>query len=227
MVSESNTKTKPPPDVRDCGKPRTPAPLHTPRCEQVGAPLRKSLKAGARSRNQAGHPLALGSTHMHALYEFCQWLNNSNIGTSIRESTLVFPIVEGTHLLAIGVSAGTIAITDLRLLGWIMKKDPATRVMSSLLPFTIGGFIVVFLSGSLLFWAEAEKSYRNPWFRFKLLFLLLAGLNALFFHTGIYRRMRDWDNEDPPPAKARFAGASSLVLWALVIWLGRQFAYSS
>ncbi len=164
---------------------------------------------------------------MPALYEFCQWLNNTDISTAIRESTFVFPMIEGTHLLAIGVSAGTIAITDLRLLGWIMKKDSATKVMRSLLPFTIGGFVVVFITGSLLFWSEAEKSYRNTWFRFKLLFLLLAGLNALFFHTGIYRRMSEWDHVDPPPSRARMAGATSLVLWALVIWLGRQFAYSS
>jgi hypothetical protein len=164
---------------------------------------------------------------MSALYEFCNWLNETNISVAIRESTFVFPLIEGTHLLAIGVSAGTIALTDLRLLGWIMKKDRATKVMGSLLPFTIGGFIVVFITGSLLFWSEAEKSYRNVWFRFKLLFLILAGLNALFFHMGIYRRMREWDLEDPPPQRARIAGASSLVLWALVIWLGRQFAYSS
>jgi uncharacterized membrane protein len=164
---------------------------------------------------------------MPALYEFCQWLNNTDISVAIRESTFVFPMIEGTHLLAIGVSAGTIALTDLRLLGWIMKKDPATKVMNSLLPFTIGGFIVVFITGCLLFWSEAEKSYRNPWFRFKLIFLVLTGLNALFFHLGIYRRMKEWDFADPPPSKARMAGVTSLVLWALVIWLGRQFAYSS
>jgi hypothetical protein len=164
---------------------------------------------------------------MPVLYDLCQWLNNTDISVAIRESTLVFPLIEGTHLLAIGVSAGTIALTDLRLLGWIMKKDPASKVMSALLPFTIGGFVVVFITGSLLFWAEAEKSYRNLWFRFKLIFLILAGLNALLFHLGIYRRMNQWDNEDPPPSRARMAGATSLVLWALVIWLGRQFAYSS
>ena len=164
---------------------------------------------------------------MPVLFDLSQWINNTDISVAIRESTLLFPLIEGTHLLAIGVSAGTIALTDLRLLGWVMKKDPASKVLSSLLPFTIGGFIVVFITGGLLFWAEAAKSYSNVWFRFKLLFLLLAGLNALVFHLGIYRRMDKWDNDATPPSRARMAGASSLFLWATVIWLGRQFAYSN
>ena len=163
---------------------------------------------------------------MSVLFELCQWLNNTDTSVAIRESTLVFPFIEGTHLLAIGVSAGTIALTDLRLMGVGMKKDPASKVLSALLPLTICGFVVVFITGALLFWSEAEKSYSNPWFRFKLVFLLLAGLNALVFHTGIYRQMDRWDNDDRPPAKARWAGGLSLVIWATVIWLGRQFAYS-
>lgn len=164
---------------------------------------------------------------MSSLFELCNWINDSASSTALRESIFVFPVVEGLHLLAIGVSAGTIALTDLRLMGVIMKKDPASKVLHSILPFSIGGFIVVFITGSMLFWAEAAKSYRNPWFRFKLIFLLLAGLNALIFHLGIYRRMNIWDTDDMPPSKARMAGMVSLFLWAMVIWLGRQFAYSS
>jgi hypothetical protein len=162
-----------------------------------------------------------------SLFDLCNWINATASSTGIRESVLVFPIVEGTHLLAIGVSAGTIAMTDLRLLGVMMKKEPASKVLRAILPFSIWGFVVVFITGSLLFWAEPAKSYRNPWFRFKLLFLLLAGLNALIFHLGIYRRMDRWDSDSIPPSKARMAGALSLILWATVIWLGRQFAYSN
>ena len=36
----------------------------------------------------------------------------------------------------------------------------------------------MFSSGALLFWSEAEKCYRSPTFRIKLIFLALAGLNA-------------------------------------------------
>lgn len=163
---------------------------------------------------------------MQILYDFCQWANNTPFSVALRESTLAFPFIEGTHLLAIGVSAGTIAFTDLRLLGFLMKKEPASKVMSSLLPFTIAGFIIVFITGLLLFWAEPAKSYRNMWFRWKLTLLIVAGLNALIFHLTVYRRMDQWDLDAIAPRSARLAGAISLAVWATVIWLGRQFAYN-
>ncbi len=41
----------------------------------------------------------------------------------------------------------------------------------------------MFLTGGLLFWSEAERVYSSTTFRFKLLFLFLAGVNALVFET--------------------------------------------
>jgi len=163
---------------------------------------------------------------MQILYDFCQWANGTAFSTALRESTLAFPLIEGTHLLGIGVSAGTIALTDMRLLGVLMKKQPASKVLSSLLPFTITGFVIVFITGFLLFWAEAAQSYVNIWFRWKLSLLILAGVNALVFHSTVYRRMEKWDLDAITPVGARMAGVFSLALWATVIWLGRQFAYN-
>jgi len=160
------------------------------------------------------------------IYEFCQWLQDTAFSTALRESEIVFPCVEGTHLLGIGVSAGTIAFSALRLLGVMMKKEPASKVLAALLPFTIAGFAVVFSTGLLLFISEPAKSYGNYWFWLKLSFMAAAGLNALIFHTTVYRRMAQWDLDAVTPRGARLAGMISLVFWALVIWFGRQFAYN-
>src|SRR4029450_1787167 len=89
----------------------------------------------------------------------------------------MFPVVEGTHLLALGVSVGTIAIVDLRLLGITMRQERVSDVMGQLLPWSFGGFIVMVVTGVLLFWANATLVYISPWFRLKMLLLLLAGAN--------------------------------------------------
>lgn len=160
------------------------------------------------------------------LFRVCQFLEGTTLGTALRESTLMFPIVEGSHLLALGVAVGTIAIADLRLLGVTMRDEKVSDVLGQLLPWSIGGFVVMFVTGGLLFWSEPVKVYGSVWFRLKVLFLLLAFLNALVYHLTISRRLPEWDRDPVPPWPARLAGLCSLTLWALVITAGRTTAYN-
>jgi len=158
-------------------------------------------------------------------FNLCQWLFDSELGTSIRESTFVFPLIETTHVLAIALLVGTVAILDLRLWGVVLKGERVTTVARQLLPLTWAGFSVVFSSGLLLFIAEAAKLYANPAFRLKLLFLILVGLNPLVFHFTVYRDVDHWDAAVVTPPRARLAGGLSLALWAGIIVAGRAIAY--
>jgi hypothetical protein len=56
------------------------------------------------------------------LFQLCQWLNDTRLATSIRESDVVFPVIEAVHVLAIALLAGTVAIVDLRVPGLILKR---------------------------------------------------------------------------------------------------------
>jgi hypothetical protein len=161
----------------------------------------------------------------HFFLGIAQWLEATTFATALRESLLMFPIVEGTHLLALGVSVGTIAIVDLRLLGITMRQERVSDVMGQLLPWSFGGFIVMVVTGVLLFWANATLVYISPWFRLKMLLLLLAGANVVMYQLTIHQRIADWDQDPRPPMSARIAGGCSLLLWALVIAAGRTMAY--
>jgi hypothetical protein len=160
-----------------------------------------------------------------SLLTICQWLQDTYIGTGIRESLLVFPLIESTHVLGLAISVGSIIVVDLRLIGAVMRSERLTDVLEQLQPWTLTGFAVMFLSGALLFWCEAAKCYVSTAFRIKMLFLLGAGINALLFHTRIYRRVADWDADAHLPASARFAGWAGLILWTGVIAFGRWTAY--
>jgi hypothetical protein len=159
------------------------------------------------------------------LQHFCLWLNGSGLGTSIRQSIWVFPIIETVHVLGITVLVGSVAIFDLRLLGLFFKREPVWQMARQLLPLTWAGFAVMFVSGFLLFAAEATDSYGNWAFRLKVLLLLLAGLNPLVFHLTIYRRVAAWGEQAVTPLRARLAGFFSLTLWASIICAGRAIAY--
>jgi hypothetical protein len=159
------------------------------------------------------------------LFQFCQWLYNSGLGTAIRESIWIFPIIETIHVLAMALLVGTIAILDLRLLGLLFKREAVSDIAGQILPLTWTGFAFMFTSGFLLLCAEAAKSYYNPAFRIKVILLLLAGLNPLVFHLTIYRNVATWNYQVVTPWRARLAGACSLALWSGIICAGRAIAY--
>ncbi len=162
---------------------------------------------------------------MMSLYEICQFIQDSQIGTAIRESQIVFPVVESIHVLGLAVSAGAIVLLDLRLTGLGMPQVTPGQLMNRLKPWYMTGFAVMMITGGLLFWSEAEKLYRSPTFRWKLFFLILAGLNALYYEVKFVPKMDGWTEKSALPQGAKIAGWCSLISWAAVIGFGRWTAY--
>jgi hypothetical protein len=164
--------------------------------------------------------------HENAVARLCQWIYDSEIGTGIRESIWVFPIVEGTHLLGIALSVGMLCWFDLRLLGLALTDQPASKVWRQVMPWALIGFVLMFVTGGLLFWAEAARAYASIHFWIKIGLLVAAGMNALIFETTAHRNMAEWDKAPVPPFRARMTGAISLVLWTAIIITGRTMAYN-
>ena len=71
----------------------------------------------------------------------------------------------------------------------------------------VAGFVVMVITGALLFYAIPVRSYQSLWFRIKVIALILAGLNAFVFHSGIDRRVAEWDRRADAAAGARAAPA--------------------
>jgi hypothetical protein len=161
-----------------------------------------------------------------ALAKFSRFLYESKIGTGIRESVWVFPIVEGTHLLGIALSVGMLCWFDLRLLGFALRDVPVSKVWQRVMPVAFVGFALMFVTGLLLFWAEALTAFHSVHFWIKIALLLLAGVNALSFEATAHRNMSEWDAAPVPPLRARMTGAISLILWTAIIITGRTMAYN-
>jgi len=161
-----------------------------------------------------------------SISQLCQWLQDTPWGTGIRESTWVFPIIEGTHAIGIAFSVGILLIMDLRLAGVLLRREPVSQVSNQLMPWSLGGFVIMFITGILLFWSQAMKAYGSIFFRIKLVLLVLAAINALAFELTLRRNIVAWDTDEKPPFRARLAGILGIVLWAGVIAAGRTMAYN-
>jgi hypothetical protein len=161
-----------------------------------------------------------------SLLPFCEWLASTAGSMALRESLYMYPVVESVHVWTLAVFIGLAVILDLRLLGLALRQVPVTEVVQRLTPWLVGGGAVMILSGSMLFYAIPVRTYQSVWFRSKMAFLVLAGLNAWLFHSGVYRSVTSWDLAAAIPGKAKLAGAISIVLWAGIILSGRFIAYN-
>ena len=160
------------------------------------------------------------------LLPFFQWLEGTAGSLYIRESIMAYPIIETTHVLALCLFLGLIALLDLRLVGVGLRGVPVSEVAGRLLPWALFGFSLMLVSGLLLFYSGPVKAANNIFFRIKMLLIVLTGLNALLFHFTIYKRVASWDNAPSPPLRAKVAGVLSLVLWSGVVICGRMQAYN-
>lgn len=163
---------------------------------------------------------------MDYLFAFCKWLERTPLGTEVRQSLWLFPTIETVHVLGIVLLLSTIAMLDLRLLGFSAQREPVSQIAGRLLPWSWAGFGVMVATGSLLFTSNAAKLYiNNPSFQIKMLLILLAGVNALVYHLTVYRRVTAWDTAPVTPLGARIAGALSLLLWVSVVFAGRWIGF--
>jgi hypothetical protein len=156
---------------------------------------------------------------------FCKALEATWIGSSVRESLWLFPAIETVHLLGMAVLVTTIAAFDLRLLGWAMRQQRVTELAARLFPWTWAGFVVQAITGAMLFSSEAVHVFSNPAFRVKMLLIFLAGVHALIFHYIVYRDVARWDEGAAMPAKAKFAGGVSILIWIGVVAAGRFIGF--
>ena len=162
---------------------------------------------------------------MPDMLALCKWLEQTWGGGSIRQSLWLFPAIETLHLLGMAALVSTITVYDLRLLGWIMRRQRVSDLTRRLLPWAWAGFAVQVVTGALLFSSEAVKVYGNPAFRVKMLLILLAGAQALIFQWTSYRNVATWDDSEIMPAGAKVAGFISMLLWIGIVASGRFIGF--
>jgi len=159
------------------------------------------------------------------IFAFCQWLEQTDWATSVRQSLWLFPTIETVHLFGVVVLVGATSLLDLRLLGLTMKREPVSKISARLLPWAWVGFAVQVTTGVMLFASEATRCFGNVAFRLKMIMILLAGINALVFQVTVYRRVASWDVSRAIPAGAKFAGCFSVLLWFGIVAAGRWIAF--
>ncbi len=159
---------------------------------------------------------------------FLEWLATTPFSITMRESTWAEPIVETIHVLTLTMFLGFAILLDLRLLGLYLTRKRFSEVLAQFNPWLFGGFAVMVVTGTLLFCGDPVSFYNTkpPFFKAKMILLVLAGLNVTIFNFGIGRKVAQWDSLPKPPLAAKVAGIVSIVLWISIVAAGRAIAYA-
>ncbi|MGZ8287785.1 MAG: DUF6644 family protein [Telluria sp.] len=153
------------------------------------------------------------------------WLEASPVGAAMRGSTWMYPIVEIVHISGFVILVGSVAMFDLRVLGFA-RTLPVQALARHLLPWAVASLGLIVPAGLMMFSAHPHDFAGNKVFQLKLALIGAAGLNAAAFHLGALRSVASWNVDVPAPALARFHAAASIGIWFAVICCGRLLAYT-
>jgi len=159
------------------------------------------------------------------LLSFAQWIQFTAFFTALRGSANIYPIVMSLHMVGIALFGGMILMTDLRLLGWAMRKRSIADVVEQLRVPKRWGLLLTVTCGILMAGSKAEEYYYNAFFRTKLILFALVILQELVFYRSVYANPAALDSSPSIPANAKLAAALSLLLWTSIACCGRGIGY--
>ena len=151
------------------------------------------------------------------------WIEGGTLNTWVLGSSWIWPTMETLHFIGLSLMLGALLVIDLRLAGYFRKID--ILVTHKLLPWVFVGFGINLVTGVLFFFGDPGRYAINIGFQIKMVLVLLAGLNALWFYWKINPVMKSWEPNGNTPALAKTIAWVSLGTWFGVLLLGRLIPY--
>ncbi len=152
-----------------------------------------------------------------------QAIEGTAINTWILSSYWLWPLLEILHFVGLSLLLGSMLIVDLRLAGSLRQIDIMTT--NRLLPWAIVGFGINLISGTLFFLGDPGRYSVNIGFQIKMILVVIAGLNAIWFFRTVNPHVASWDSHGDTSASAKVVAFVSLGAWFGVLLLGRLIPY--
>jgi hypothetical protein len=154
---------------------------------------------------------------------FIAWLQTTRLSQAIVSHIWVWPLCETLHFVGLALVIGIVGFFDLRLIGFF-RRIPVSAVRD-LMPFAIAGFLLNAITGLTFLIGHPEQYAHNIAWWFKVGSLVLAGLNAVAFESGVGARTVPLAPGVDTPVAAKAIGIVSLVAWFGVLFWGRMLPF--
>jgi hypothetical protein len=147
------------------------------------------------------------------------WIADTRLAAWINSSAYIWPILECIHFVSLCVLIGSVLVIDLRLIGFYRER--CAHLVKFLIQLSLAAFAVNLVTGLLFFSGNTFKYVDNPAFELKLILIMIAGVNALFYKVRLSQLV---DTEEVSWVSIS-VGYVSLLLWAGVIVCGRMITF--
>lgn len=159
-----------------------------------------------------------------AAYPILRFLKYTPVGAWVRNSAWAFPFLQSWHFVGMTMLLGVVGAIDLRVLG-VARAVPLAP-LHRFLPLAFIGFGINLITGICFFCHDPWVYAFNISFRIKMLLILLAGLNALWFRLGVFLDLERWGPGIEASRLAKVISAISIIIWLAVITAGRYIAFT-
>src|SRR5262245_56134865 len=117
------------------------------------------------------------------LHPWVTWLGSTSFGMWLGQSVERIAWLFVFHILGITLLLGTVIVSNLRIFGLALKREPLPELARDMDPLAIVGLCLTLASGALIFTGGAENYFMGWWFRTKMILLV----SALVFHFAVFR----------------------------------------
>jgi uncharacterized membrane protein len=144
-----------------------------------------------------------------------------DFGAFVVGHTWVWPSCETLHFVGLSILFTTVLLVDLRMLG--VGKKLSFAMLYQLLPLGMLGFALNLLTGMFFFIGAPQQYTKNPIFYWKMVFVVLAAINVLYFML----LDQPWTvgPEDEAPFGAKIMAASAIFLWIGILFFGHMLPF--
>ena len=146
-------------------------------------------------------------------------ISESSLGAWVVAEPYTWPILESIHFVSLCVLFGSILVVDLRLIGFF--RQPCTATLQFLIRLSLIAFAVNLATGLLFFFGNTFKYVNNSAFELKLLLILTAGANAIYFKL----RLSHLVEKEGVTRSSIAVGYLSVIVWSGVIICGRMITF--
>ena len=143
------------------------------------------------------------------------------LGKSIMDRSWVWPASEALHFIGLWLILGIIVMVNMRLMGF-MRSIPYSAV-HRLLPWAALGLAINVVTGMIFVTGTPEQYGANISFLWKIIFLMIAGLDLLYIT--VFEGPWHVEKDQTPPLRVKIAGATAIVSWILVMYYGRMLPF--